>query len=338
MKHDCNPERENPYHVLSLPNFASEVQIKKRYRQLVLVLHPDKRRRSSRRLSFSEQSKLDLKFHLVQEAKTFLLSAEFREEKLEYDKKLKIELRLAQTARRNSANKAFFSLNSLSAPFANGEFRWVSKGTYIEGRRKDQLCVCKWFKSGTVFEDKFFSLDMKAIDKALEIIKSWNRQGFIEKLVQINIPEVWTFETSANATWAGAKVLQEPFIENYQKFNSNTGWASDKAPWARVMQALSHYSYHVTNGRYLLCDLQGGISDDGIILTDPVILSQSRQYGVTDLGKNGINSFFCNHKCNEFCHANWKKPNGLLTRHFQPKRGTAMIYSRGSSFVTSPTN
>lgn len=335
MKHDCISERSNPYHVLSLPNFASEAQIKKRYRQLVLLLHPDKRRRSSRRLSLSEQTKLDLKFHMVQEAKTFLLSEEFREEKMEFDKHLKLEMRLKQTARRNSANKAFFSLKSLSAPFAEGEFRWVSKGKYIEGRRKDEPCVCKWFKSGTVFEDKFFSSDIKAIEKALEIITSWNRNCFVDKLIQINIPEVWTFEKSANATWAGAKVLQEPFIENYQKFNSNTGWASNKAPWTRIMQALSHYSYHITNGQYLLCDLQGGVLNDEIILTDPVILSQKRQFGITDLGRNGIHSFFSHHICNEFCHATWKKPTGLTTRHFQPKRGTTMMYPKGSCCVTS---
>jgi hypothetical protein len=334
MKHDNISKRENPYHVLSLPNFASEAQIKKRYRQLVLLLHPDKRRRSSRRVSLSEQTKLDLKFHMVQEAKFFLLSEEFREEKMEYDKQLKLEMRWAQTARRNSANKAFFSLKSLSAPFAEGEFRWVSKGKYIEGRRKDQPCVCKWFKTGTVFEEKFFSLDIQAIEKALEIITLWNRERFIDKLIQINIPEVWTFEKTANATWAGAKVLQEPFIENYQKFNSNTGWASNKAPWARVMQALSHYSFHVTNGHYLLCDLQGGVLGDDIILTDPVILSRKRQFGTTDLGTNGINSFFCYHKCNEFCHATWKKPTGLTKRHFQPKRGTAMMFS--GSLRTKP--
>lgn len=39
------------------------------------------------------------------------------------------------------------------------------------------------------------------------------------------------------------------------------------------MQALSHYSYHVLNGEYLLCDLQGGINDDSVVLTDPVIHS-----------------------------------------------------------------
>ena len=32
------------------------------------------------------------------------------------------------------------------------------------------------------------------------------------------------------------------------------------------MQALSHYSYHITGGQFLMCDLQGGWYSDGVIL------------------------------------------------------------------------
>jgi hypothetical protein len=39
------------------------------------------------------------------------------------------------------------------------------------------------------------------------------------------------------------------------------------------MQALSHYSYHTSGGQFLVCDLQGGIYRDGVIL-DPIILSR----------------------------------------------------------------
>lgn len=45
------------------------------------------------------------------------------------------------------------------------------------------------------------------------------------------------------------------------------------------MQALSHFSYHFSDGNLLLCDLQGGIAQDHIILTDPVILSKERKFG-----------------------------------------------------------
>ena len=38
-----------------------------------------------------------------------------------------------------------------------------------------------------------------------------------------------------------------------------------------TMQALSHYSYHFSDGQRLVCDLQGGHYGEYYILTDPVI-------------------------------------------------------------------
>ena len=37
-----------------------------------------------------------------------------------------------------------------------------------------------------------------------------------------------------------------------------------------TMQALSHYSYHFSDGERLVCDLQGGYYGDNYILTDPI--------------------------------------------------------------------
>ena len=69
------------------------------------------------------------------------------------------------------------------------------------------------------------------------------------------------------------------------------------------MQALSHNSYHISVGKYLLCDLQGGVYKDGVVLTNPVIMSRTEgAYGPTDLGPDGIKSFFANYKMNEYCH------------------------------------
>lgn len=57
-------------------------------------------------------------------------------------------------------------------PFASGAFRWVAKGVYTSGARSDHACVLKWFKTGAVFEDDYFALDIKAVDRALEIVPS----------------------------------------------------------------------------------------------------------------------------------------------------------------------
>ena len=94
---------------------------------------------------------------------------------------------------------------------------------------------------------------------------------------------VWHFTKESGADYRGQLVLCEPFIENYQKFNSNSGWNDYSKGWGEAMQALSHFSYHVSDGSYVLCDLLGGIDQHEVILSDPVILSRTREFGVTDL-------------------------------------------------------
>ncbi len=76
----------NPYKALNLPDFAPSSKIKKAFRDLSLKLHPDKRKPN---LSAAEHEKLDLQFIHVQEAKSFLLDAEFATQKEQYDLKLK---------------------------------------------------------------------------------------------------------------------------------------------------------------------------------------------------------------------------------------------------------
>jgi len=240
----------------------------------------------------------------------------------ELEKRQKEEKR-SQTVRRNNATRATFTNYALDHPFASGSFRWVAKGVYTEGNRQGEACVCKWFKTGGTLESSFFDVDLKTVLKATELIKEWNAEAFVNKMVKINQPEVWTFTYNSGHKFAGKKCLQEPFIQNYQKFNSNSGWADDSIPWARVMQALSHYTYHASNGTCLVCDLQGGVYSDGVVLTDPVVMSLERSYGPTDLGFKGMNSFFANHKCNEFCRSAWKKINFPI-RYHTANKGTSM--------------
>ncbi|KAI1377849.1 kinase-like protein [Hypoxylon crocopeplum] len=227
------------------------------------------------------------------------------------------------SGRYNISQSASVSNHDLDNPFSQGSFRWVAKGTYNSGSRAGQACVIKWFKTGAVFEADYFTLDIKAVDKALEIVNRFNELNIINKAVKINVPAVWTFDEDSEER-AGQHLLCEPFIQNYQKFNSNTGWNNDSIAWGEVMQALSHFSYHVSGGQFVLCDLQGGIYQHEIILSDPVILSRNRDYGVTDLGPDGISSFFSQHSCNNYCRSNWTQPTNPV-QIYRPVAGTVMM-------------
>ncbi|RDA94479.1 hypothetical protein CP533_2308 [Ophiocordyceps camponoti-saundersi (nom. inval.)] len=234
----------------------------------------------------------------------------------------------SNSGRYNNSNRAEFDLYDLENPFAQGSFRWVAKAEYTSGLRRGQACVLKWFKTGAVFSDDYFTLDIKAVDKALEIVNVFNQMNIVNKTVKFNVPGVWRFDDDSDDDSdddrAGQRALCEPFIHNYQKFNSNTGWNDDSEAWGEVMQALSHFSYHLSGGNYVLCDLQGGIYRHAVVLSDPVILSRNREYGVTDLGPHGISSFFSQHDCNEFCRPNWTQPANPR-RFFRPVPGTTMI-------------
>mmetsp|Transcript_32298 Transcript_32298/g.75868 ORF Transcript_32298/g.75868 Transcript_32298/m.75868 type:complete len:151 (-) Transcript_32298:236-688(-) len=120
--------------------------------------------------------------------------------------------------------------------------------------------------------------------------------------VYLNEPEVWYDSKTGTKP-----CLVEPFIKGkYVKFNSNSGWTDDRYA---IMQALSHFSYHFTDGQYLLCDLQGSCDDVCYVLTDPVVLSrEGREFGVTDTGFKGMESFFANHRPfqNRYCCPSWK--------------------------------
>lgn len=219
-------------------------------------------------------------------------------------------------------NKATFAEIDTTTVFASGAFKNVYKGKYTKGERAGEECVCKIFKSGSVFEASYFQVELKVVAKALEIVNSFNSGKHINQNIWLNEPTVWTFTGRERN---GEKSMIEPMITNFEKFNSNSGWTPEESsPWINVMQALSHFSYHTTNRRVLLCDLQGGVYKDGFVLTDPVIMSTNQEYGPTDLGAEGISTFFASHRCNQFCKVQWMVPHDKKV-YFDIKKGTTMV-------------
>jgi hypothetical protein len=180
------------------------------------------------------------------------------------------------------------------------------------GPQNGELCVVKEFKTGSVYEESFFNNDINAVSKAAEIIRAFNASNarmpprLGQKNILLNTPQVWE-DVYPDFTGRKSKKLVEPMLEGeFLKFNSNSGYVNG----ADFMQALSHFSYHHSAGRYLLCDLQGGHYEDAYVLTDPVVMSNDneKRFGATDLGSEGIDNFFAHHKCNCFCQNNWMKP------------------------------
>lgn len=75
-----------------------------------------------------------------------------------------------------------------------------------------------------------------------------------------------------------------------------------------VLQAFSHFSNNhmeslPSSEQGVVVDIQGVQSGSTFTLTDPAIhcTSDSRHCGDTNMGQQGITSFFDNHSCNAFC-------------------------------------
>ena len=227
-------------------------------------------------------------------------------------------------------NDAHAAVADRSKIYATGGFKNVYKGKYTAGQRQGEECVIKMFKSGSVFEESFFAVELKVVAKALQIINKFNNDGLIDKPIWLNEPTIWTF------TESNEKCLVEPMIQNFEKFNSNSGWTPNQmTPWIDVMQALSHYSYHSSQRNALICDLQGGCYKDGFIITDPVVMSPTKEYGPTDLGAEGISTFFARHKCNKFCNSQWITPVDKKV-YFDNTKCTSMILPTRQSRPTLP--
>ena len=83
-----------------------------------------------------------------------------------------------------------------------------------------------------------------------------------------------------------------------------------------IPQTFSHFTWHFTKRRMMVCDLQGVFSNDDPIpkfeLTDPAIhhrasskrgAGRSERYGATNKGEPGMLKFFETHECTELCRA-----------------------------------
>jgi len=151
------------------------------------------------------------------------------------------------------------------------------------------------------------------------LAKLWNKQRFANKAIMVILPQVYERSESQET------VLVEPYLEGeFQKWNSNNGWASSEG--GEMMQAFSHWTYHETDGKQLVCDLQGLRLCDRYVLSDPVVLTSDGSGGIADVGQDGMHAFFCFHTCNKFCSPKWSKiSNPKLAKWLTPSNNTTFL-------------
>ena len=214
--------------------------------------------------------------------------------------------------------------------FAHGGQRHAFHAVYLDGECKGSAAVAKAFIQRGRIEDKAFVDDREVVRWALRFVTKFNGGGAGASAVaalggplRLNVPEA--FYLADGTLWRGSgragarRYLVEPYVHGFKKYNSNTGFvhaagsSASSRDVSEALQALSHYSYHSSGGMLVLCDLQCGTASarggGGLVVTDPVIMSRFKgKYGPTDLGSEGIVTFFSQHNCGRFCDARWTRP------------------------------
>ena len=234
-------------------------------------------------------------------------------------------------------------------PFAQGKSRYAFLGTlYGNGPKNRKKCVGKVFKESLgcpmARSRERWLRDIEIAQRAQELAEDWNFMVKTNKPPYFRIPviakvgersiisslaDLYPFHGSAPIDIKPNEyVAIEDFIPGkYEKFNSNTGWTVNDGH--RFSPAFSHFTWWKTGESELVCDLQGVRTDFSYELTDPAIHSWERQYGRTDMGQRGIDSFFSSHKCNPLCD-DLPLPDGIC-RSFAPRRSTTYTFELESA-------
>ena len=194
--------------------------------------------------------------------------------------------------------------------FAEGRFRRAYMGTWTSPVwKRGQRCVVKELKDNFTWKPSDWDTTKMIQEEAQEMANGFNafsRTKYPIKFTEMDVMEVSQRSDPEATPRVGESVIVEEYIEGiFKKWCNNYGFISQEAEKTAIsMPAFMHWSWWNNNGQMMIADLQGVRNDNGYLLTDPVILSDSgdNQYGCTDMGVEGMAMFFIKHRCNLICH------------------------------------
>lgn len=209
-----------------------------------------------------------------------------------------------------------------NSSFARGKYRRAYLGMYMAGPKRGKKCAVKAHIRTSKTKNKVDVADLYSLSDDIEISQicadfaaQFNEIPRVkdlkkDKKVFFVVPELFTVGQTARFSNVKAKqkVSVEDYIEGmYEKFISNNGTLLFNG----TLGSFCHFTYHKSQGKLLVVDLQGVRLDDSYELTDPAIHSQEGgRYGDLDLGQIGIEAFFATHKCTGLCQS-FVKPSRI---------------------------
>ena len=197
-------------------------------------------------------------------------------------------------------------------PFKAGSKKLAYLGYFNgSGPLKGEKCVVKTIRNGSMIRRDLL-LETRKAQVAKETAKTYN--SFVENgshRITFNFPIISEIDQLSDCLCL-ADVLGKPkkkmkemdyvSIELYIKGKFEDfeyGWVPSED--LEVPEAFSHFSWCRSGGNLLISNLQGVKARTVYHFTGPVIHSEERYYGGSDMGLDGIKGFFRLHKCNQIC-------------------------------------
>lgn len=190
-------------------------------------------------------------------------------------------------------------------PFAQGSLRFAFYGQFSSDECEIIDVVFKEFSSS---DPDINTLEVYKEHLEIQVIAQYLANRFNTEMIRL-------FRKPVFVVYADADLVQEKDDEskiyqvearmhqNWHKWNNNSGGVSF-SEYSTVLQAFSHWTYHITAGRLMIVDLQGVKAEGAYLLTDPAIHCDNLlrfKHTRTNLGVKGMNRFFHTHICSEVC-------------------------------------
>ena len=202
---DPTPSFGDPYDILHVLPSATNAEITKAYRKLALQLHPDKQSGKS------ENAKADVnkEFHKLQQARNFLLEAEFSDQKRIYDQQRESNRRRQQDTQKREASmserrkamrdelKRKEELSNIDKGAVNRNIRRnqrqeeeVLNNLRKEGKRRRQEYAERTSSAADIELSRKRRLDQKALLEARQVRLKWSRKRLSKSPSEHSLAEI----------------------------------------------------------------------------------------------------------------------------------------------------
>merc|ERR1719242_1163472 len=142
-------------------------------------------------------------------------------------------------------------------------------------------------------DERTYFIDVAMQIEAQKFANEYNKYEVPKK---VGFLDCWVYELVDREprVYCGVERL---IAGDYHKYTNNWDWVN-QAVERNTPSAFSHYTYHASGGRRLVCDLQGV----GDLYTDPQMHTvDGKGCGKGNMGKRGIEKFLSSHQCNAIC-------------------------------------